>query len=283
MPERPLARAHRLRLGNRSARALPGILRSTGSSIHGRPAIAMGLDVTRPDLSVWVVTPERRRAPIAGHSSRAAPERQLKILLFNNELSGLRRPVLDDLGVGKVTKSTPMGSRDSPQPALGRNRAEASFVARASKPTRRGDDALGRQPASRSALWRSCKLQHYNDGAFDVVREDKGTESTQTARGFASGRRAEGRPAYPDGALRWRRLGGGRTHFSSTTASNAQRGLALALSRILRDSRRPSVGLPLVDRRSRRLMSEQLEAARSEREGQLEALLHSGDTWTVAG
>ena len=70
-------------------------------------------------------------------------------------------------------------------------------------------------------------------------------------------------------------------------AGHAQASLAFALSRITyeTDGAVPlgvfrSLEQPVYDD----LMSDQLEAAREQRgEGELEALLHSGDTWTVSG
>ena len=77
-----------------------------------------------------------------------------------------------------------------------------------------------------------------------------------------------------------------RTRFSSHDQSHAQTSLAFALSRITfeTDGAVPlgvfrAVEQPVYDD----LMAEQLDAAREQRgDGELEALLHSGDTWTVA-
>src|SRR5262249_37845980 len=104
-------------------------------SIHGRaPAIATGLKVTRPDLSVWVVTGDGDALSIGGNHLIHALRRNvgLKIPLFNNKIYGLTKGQYSPTSeVGKVTKSTPLGSVDHPfDPialALG---AEASFVAR---------------------------------------------------------------------------------------------------------------------------------------------------------
>ena len=63
-------------------------------SIHGRaPAIATGLAVTRPDLSVWVVTGDGDSLSIGGNHLIHALRRNvnLKILLFNNEIYGLTK------------------------------------------------------------------------------------------------------------------------------------------------------------------------------------------------
>jgi 2-oxoglutarate ferredoxin oxidoreductase subunit beta len=104
-------------------------------SIHGRaPAIASGLSVTRPDLSVWVVTGDGDAMSIGGNHLIHALRRNvnLKILLFNNQIYGLTKGQYSPTSeVGKKTKSSPAGSLDFPfnpiSLALG---AEASFVAR---------------------------------------------------------------------------------------------------------------------------------------------------------
>ena len=104
-------------------------------SIHGRaPAIATGLAATREDLSVWVVTGDGDALSIGGNHLIHALRRNvnLKILLFNNRIYGLTKGQYSPTSkLGKVTKSTPMGSLDTPfnpvSLALG---AEATFVAR---------------------------------------------------------------------------------------------------------------------------------------------------------
>ena len=87
-------------------------------SIHGRaPAIATGLAVSRPDLSVWVVTGDGDALSIGGNHLIHALRRNvnLKILLFNNKIYGLTKGQYSPTSeLGKVTKSTPMGSLDWP-------------------------------------------------------------------------------------------------------------------------------------------------------------------------
>src|SRR5438094_7856233 len=104
-------------------------------SIHGRaPAIATGLATTRPDLSVWVVTGDGDALSIGGNHLIHALRRNvnLKILLFNNQIYGLTKGQYSPTSeVGKVTKSTPMGSLDHPfNPLSLAVGAEATFVAR---------------------------------------------------------------------------------------------------------------------------------------------------------
>ncbi len=104
-------------------------------SIHGRaPAIATGVAVARPDLDVWVITGDGDGLSIGGNHLIHALRRNvnLTILLFNNRIYGLTKGQYSPTSeLGKVTKSTPIGSVDPPfnplSVALG---AEASFVAR---------------------------------------------------------------------------------------------------------------------------------------------------------
>src|SRR5450432_3853489 len=104
-------------------------------SIHGRaPAIATGLAVSRPDLSVWVVSGDGDALSIGGNHLIHALRRNvnIKILMLNNQIYGLTKGQYSPTSEqGKVTKSTPFGSLDTPfnpvSVALG---AEASFVAR---------------------------------------------------------------------------------------------------------------------------------------------------------
>src|SRR6187431_1730082 len=105
-------------------------------SIHGRaPAIATGLAASRPDLSVWVVTGDGDALSIGGNHLIHALRRNinLTILLFNNRIYGLTKGQYSPTSeVGKVTKSTPMGSLDYPfNPVSLAIGAEATFVGRA--------------------------------------------------------------------------------------------------------------------------------------------------------
>src|SRR6188508_555576 len=121
-------------------------------SIHGRaPAIATGLAVTRPDLSVWVITGDGDSLSIGGNHLIHALRRNvnLKILMFNNRIYGLTKGQYSPTSeLGKVTKSTPLGSVDTPfnpvSLALG---AEATFVARTIDSDRKHLTAVLREAA----------------------------------------------------------------------------------------------------------------------------------------
>ena len=148
-------------------------------TIHGRaPAIATGLKVSRPDLDVWVVTGDGDGLSIGGNHLIHALRRNidLKILLFNNRIYGLTKGQYSPTSeVGKVTKSTPMGSVDYPfnpiTVALG---ASATFVARTIDVEQKHlGETLKRAHAHRGAsfveILQNCNI--FNDGAFNDLSD----------------------------------------------------------------------------------------------------------------
>ena len=105
-------------------------------TIHGRaPAIATGVKVANPKLSVWVVTGDGDGLSIGGNHLMHALRRNLDItiLLFNNRIYGLTKGQYSPTSEqGKRTKTSPMGSIDYPiNPLCFAIAAEATFVARA--------------------------------------------------------------------------------------------------------------------------------------------------------
>ena len=104
-------------------------------TIHGRaPAFATGLALSRPDLSVWVITGDGDGLSIGGNHLVHALRRNINIniLLFNNQTYGLTKGQYSPTShKGTISKSTPFGSIDRPfsplSLALG---AGATFAAR---------------------------------------------------------------------------------------------------------------------------------------------------------
>jgi 2-oxoglutarate ferredoxin oxidoreductase subunit beta len=154
-------------------------------SIHGRaPTVATGLALARP-TSVWVVTGDGDALSIGGNHLIHALRRNvnLTILLFNNRIYGLTKGQYSPTSeVGKVTKSTPMGSLDQPfnpvSLALG---AEATFVGRAldsDRRTLRGAACRRRTPgAAIVEILQDCPI--FNDGSFDVLRKEGAERSSR--------------------------------------------------------------------------------------------------------
>jgi 2-oxoglutarate ferredoxin oxidoreductase subunit beta len=144
-------------------------------TIHGRaPAIATGLQLTRPDLQVWVVTGDGDGLSIGTNHIVHCLRRNInvRILLFNNRIYGLTKGQFSPTSEkGKLTKSSPMGSIEHPiNPVSFAIASEATFVARAIAT----DTANLRQILLRAARHRGSAfveiLQNcnvFNDGAFD--------------------------------------------------------------------------------------------------------------------
>lgn len=155
-------------------------------SIHGRaPAVASGLKAANPNLSVWIVTGDGDGLSIGGNHLIHALRRNfdVNILLFNNEIYGLTKGQYSPTtGIGKSTKSSPLGVIDHPfNPlalALG---ADASFVARTVD-----RDPLHLRETLKSAnehkgssfieIYQNCNV--FNDGAFSLWT-DKTTKSAK--------------------------------------------------------------------------------------------------------
>lgn len=104
--------------------------------IHGRaPAIATGVKIANPDLSVWVVTGDGDGLAIGGNHLIHAIRRNIdiKILLFDNRIYGLTKGQYSPTSVpGQETKSSPYGVIERPvDPVLLVLSQKATFVARA--------------------------------------------------------------------------------------------------------------------------------------------------------
>ncbi|RNC65038.1 2-oxoacid:ferredoxin oxidoreductase subunit beta [Proteiniphilum sp. X52] len=105
-------------------------------SIHGRAAaIATGVKVANPELSVWVATGDGDSLAIGGNHFIHAIRRNvdINILLFNNKIYGLTKgqysPTSDR---GFVSKSSPFGTVEEPfRPAELTFGARGTFFARA--------------------------------------------------------------------------------------------------------------------------------------------------------
>ena len=234
-------------------------------SIHGRaPAIATGLSTSRPDLSVWVVSGDGDALSIGGNHLIHALRRNvnLKILMFNNEIYGLTKGQYSPTSpIGKRSGSTPFGSVDHPfnplSLAIG---AEATFVARAIDTDKKHLTSVLRRAAEHKGaafveILQNCNI--YNDGAFDFVREQK--ENRLYLDGEEPG--VEHDPTVEDPAA------------------------AFALSRITFETHgKVPIGVfrdvqrPVYDE----LMAGQIDEARGKGAGELEALLHAGDTWSIS-
>ena len=154
--------------------------------IHGRaPAIASGVKLANPELSVWVITGDGDSMAIGGNHFIHVLRRNLdlNIILFNNEIYGLTKGQFSPTSlVGQKTKSSPFGNTQPPfhpgELALG---AQARFFARVGGNTPKEMsqifiEAEKFKGTSLVEVLQNCPI--FNDGCFSkytdkTVREDK--------------------------------------------------------------------------------------------------------------
>jgi 2-oxoglutarate ferredoxin oxidoreductase subunit beta len=268
-------------------------------SIHGRaPAVATGVALARPDLDVWVIGGDGDALSIGGNHLIHALRRNvnLNMMMFNNQIYGLTKGQYSPTSeVGKVTKSSPFGSLDTPfnplSVALG---AEATFVARTHDMDRKSMmDVMRRAHEHKGAsfveIYQNCNV--FNDGAFEAVtaktaREEmiielRHGEPIRFGADLAHGvvLNEFGECEVVDAAGNEDRLLVHDEHRDDPT-------LAFALSRLATG---PTMPTPMgvlrdVQRPTYEAAVQQQLAAASDRDGpgDLHALISSGATWTVS-
>lgn len=148
-------------------------------SIHGRAAaIASGLKITRPELSVWVITGDGDSLSIGGNHLIHALRRNidLNILLFNNQIYGLTKGQYSPSSeFGKITKSSPIGTVENPFNVLNLCiGAGSTFVARTMDKDIKHQQkiyskAYHHKGTSLVEIYQNCNV--FNDGAFDELSD----------------------------------------------------------------------------------------------------------------
>ena len=264
-------------------------------SIHGRaPAIATGLAISRPDLSIFVITGDGDALSIGGNHLIHALRRNvnLKILLFNNRIYGLTKGQYSPTSeAGKVTKSTPFGSLDTPfnpiSLAIG---AEASFVARSIDTDRKHltemlHAASAHKGSALIEIYQNCPI--FNDDAYQVLKdgETKGASLLQMVHGQPIKSETHG-VIMENGSMKVVELSSvSESDLIVHHANNPDPSYAFALSRlssseldhvpigVFRDYARPEYS---------NLVNQQIsDEIANNGAGELAALLGSGDTWNV--
>ncbi|AKU14367.1 2-oxoacid:ferredoxin oxidoreductase subunit beta [Aromatoleum toluolicum] len=268
-------------------------------SIHGRaPAIASGLKLTRPELSVWVVTGDGDALAIGGNHFIHAMRRNvdLKVILLNNRIYGLTKGQYSPTSeFGKRTKSTPLGSIDRPfspvSLALG---AGATFVAR----TVDSDQPHLASVLARAAVHKGTAfvevLQNcivFNDGAHNALTEkatrDDARLMLEHGKPLVFGKNRDQGIRLAGMAPEVIKLGDGAVSEAELVVHDEHAmhsGLAFFLSQF----ESPELPVPLgVFRAVRQPTCDELnahlhEATREAKgRGRLADLLHGGDTWTI--
>ena len=268
-------------------------------SIHGRaPAFATGLKAARPDLHVWVITGDGDGLSIGGNHLMHCIRRNLdiNIVLFNNRIYGLTKGQYSPTSpLGKVTKSTPMGSIDNPlhplSIAIG---CEATFVARSiDVHIKHLGDTLRRAAEHRGTsfieVYQNCNV--FNDGAWEYAT-DRATKADNIIE------IEHGKPlVFGKNREKGIRLNGmepevvelGKGISEDDLLFHDERSPEPSLAYLLSRMRYPEFPEPIgvfraVDRpKYDHELNRQIEMAREKKgEGNLNDLFHSGETWTVA-
>ncbi len=267
-------------------------------SIHGRaPTFATGLKTTRPELQVWVMTGDGDGLSIGGNHLIHALRRNidLKIVLFNNRIYGLTKGQYSPTSeLGKKTKSSPVGTVEQPiNPLLIALAAEATFVARTlDTDTKHLQEILERTADHKGSafveVYQNCNI--FNDGAFEsfadiAVRKDK-TVILEHGKPIVFGKERN----------RGIRLRGLKAEVVEFTAGAPPADLLVhdesaedpTLAYLLTHLNEPEFPVPLGVFRSERretydeLVQKQIKTAMAKPgAGNLQALIASGDTWTV--
>ncbi len=267
--------------------------------IHGRaPALATGLALSRPDLSVWALGGDGDMLSIGGNHLIHALRRNMpiKILVLNNQVYGLTKGQTSPTSeLGKVTKSTPFGSEDQPfNPlalALG---AGASFVARTVDRDRRHVIEVLRAAAEHPGaafveVYHNCPI--FNDEAYAALTDKETKDAYQirlehgrSIRFGAEGERGVAR--RPDGSVAIVEVADvGEDALLVHDAHCADPSRAFALAHLSKSTSEPTpIGVfRAVERPVHGEKSRQEAEAAQETIGrdELEVLLHAGATWTV--
>jgi len=267
-------------------------------SIHGRaPTLATGLKAARPDLMVWVITGDGDALSIGGNHVLHSMRRNVDftMVMFNNRIYGLTKGQASPTSeFGKRTKSTPLGSVDTPiMPLTVALAAEASFVARSvdthtehlQKTLERAGRHVG---ASFVEVLQNCNI--FNDGAWRdftdrEVRDDRMLVLEHGQPMIFGKDRDRGirlRGLHPEVV----QLGNGITEDDLLVhdEQSPEPYLALMLSRMFWPEFPVPVGvLRAVPRPTHdQLIADQITTAvGSGGTGDLAAALNSGETWTV--
>jgi 2-oxoglutarate ferredoxin oxidoreductase subunit beta len=270
-------------------------------TIHGRaPAFATGIKTSRPELSVWIVTGDGDGLSIGGNHLLHTIRRNIdtQILLFNNQIYGLTKGQYSPTShVGLKTKSTPQGSIDHPVDpisfALG---CGATFVARTiDVDAKHMQEVLTRAHEHKGTAFveilQNCPV--FNDGIWNEV-QDRKTRTTASlvlehgeplVFGQPGSRQgivmSHGMPSVID-------LAEDEDPSEKGVVIHDERRESASYAGILASLHRPDFPLPVgvfraVEKTTYEdVLQNQVDSAIRERgRGDLRALLHSGDTWTV--
>jgi 2-oxoglutarate/2-oxoacid ferredoxin oxidoreductase subunit beta len=268
-------------------------------TIHGRaPAFAMGIKTANPTLSVWMATGDGDGLSIGGNHLMHCLRRNLdiKILMFNNRIYGLTKGQYSPTSeVGKVTKSTPLGSADQPvDPAAFALGVNGSFVARSIDTEAQHLSEVLRRAAKHKGtafmeVYQNCNV--FNDGAFDSFREKdvKAERQVRVEHGkpllFGTGNDKGLRLNPKNMRLEVVKLGEGGLGVDDVLVHDETNStLAFMLARMPFPEFPVALGVLFAEERPTydgTVSEQQAAAVKKAGKGSLHTLLNSGSTWEI--
>ena len=266
-------------------------------SIHGRaPAIASGAKLANPDLSVWIVTGDGDGMSIGGNHLIHVLRRNLdvNILMFNNRIYGLTKGQYSPTSeLGKVTKSTPMGSLDYPfnPPSLALG-SGATFVARTIDRELKHlasiiKESHGHKGGSFVEIYQNCNI--FNDGAFANMTDRETKMETQLVlvegQPMIFGKDEDKGLVLNGSQLSVLQLGDDRNADDVLVHNSGNKNMARLLAGMTYNDELPTpIGVIYQEERATydEMMKAQLQSAvDSKGLGDLDALIKGSNTWTV--
>lgn len=268
-------------------------------TIHGRaPAIASGVKLANPELDVWVVSGDGDALSIGGNHLLHLLRRNVDVqfLLFNNEIYGLTKGQYSPTSrIGQKSPSSPMGSVDAPVDActfaLGCN---ARFVARgidiqAKELGEMFTRARDHKGASFVEIIQNCIV--FNDDAFAHFTEKKVAKDSQIhvrhGEKLVYGAEANKGLRVKPGTFELEAVTigeNGVTEADILVHDETNRVLATLLAAMEPPSMPVALGVIYCDPAPayEQAVRAQVDAAKEKGLGDIDALLRSGNTWTVS-
>ena len=266
-------------------------------SIHGRaPAFATGAKLANPDLSVWIVTGDGDAMSIGGNHFIHVLRRNLdvNILMFNNRIYGLTKGQYSPTSeLGKVTKSTPMGSLDHPfnPPSLALG-SGATFVARTIDRDSKHLASIVKESHTHKGssfveIYQNCNI--FNDGAFANMTDRETKMETRLVldegQPMIFGKDKDKGLVLNGSQLSVLQLSDNKTVDDVLVHNSSDKNMARLLSGMTYDGELPTpVGVIYKEDRPTYddMMTAQLQSAvDSKGPGDLDTLIKGSNTWTV--
>ena len=266
-------------------------------SIHGRaPAFATGIKLANPALDVWLVSGDGDLLSIGGNHTIHIMRRNVdvNIILLNNKIYGLTKGQYSPTSeAGKVTKSTPEGSIDSPlnplSLALG---ADATFIARgididAKNLTPVMQRAAAHRGCSFIEVYQDCNIFNHEAWFYASQKETRWDNTVMCVHGepLVFGKEGDKGIRFADGKLEVIRFEDGFSEADCMVHDERNRLQAWMLTRMRCPEFPEPLGVLYCDPDVPSYDSEveaQVDAARTARSGQdLESLVRGKETWEV--